>query len=180
MAELTSIIYAESLLDVTEEKGTTEKVKAELEELNKMFNENEDLYGFYVSPKVNKEVKKETLKGILESQLSPETMNLLCVLLDKRRAMEFHGVVKQFNKLVQAKNNEVAGVVYLAKPCSDEMFQKIEKKLSEVTGKNLKLEKVIDPNLIGGIKVKIGDQIVDSTVATKLKELKGSIDSTKL
>ena len=89
-------------------------------------------------------------------------------------------MVKQFGKLVQEKNNEVAGVVYLAKPCSDEMFQKIEAKLSEVTGKNLKLEKVIDPDLIGGIKVKIGDQIVDSTVATKLRELKGSIDSTKL
>ena len=180
MAELTSIIYAESLLDVTEELGTTEKVKAELDELNELFKENEDLYGFYTSPKINKEQKKETLKGILENQLSPETMNLLCVLLDKRRAMEFPGVVKQFGKLVQEKNNEVAGVVYLAKPCSDEMFQKIEAKLSEVTGKNLKLEKVIDPDLIGGIKVKIGDQIVDSTVATKLRELKGSIDSTKL
>jgi F-type H+-transporting ATPase subunit delta len=180
MAELTSMIYAESLLDVTEELGTTEKVKAELDELNELFKENEDLYGFYTSPKINKEQKKETLKGILENQLSPETMNLLCVLLDKRRAMEFPGVVKQFGKLVQEKNNEVAGVVYLAKPCSDEMFQKIEAKLSEVTGKNLKLEKVIDPDLIGGIKVKIGDQIVDSTVATKLRELKGSIDSTKL
>jgi F-type H+-transporting ATPase subunit delta len=180
MAELTSIIYAESLLDVTEERGITEKVKAELDELNELFKENEDLYGFYTSPKTNKEQKKETLKGILENQLSPETMNLLCVLLDKRRAMEFPGVVKQFGKLVQEKNNEVAGVVYLAKPCSDEMFQKIEAKLSEVTGKNLKLEKVIDPDLIGGIKVKIGDQIVDSTVATKLRELKGSIDSTKL
>ena len=180
MAELTSIIYAESLLDVTEELGTTEKVKAELDELNAMFKDNEDLYHFYTSPKINKEMKKETLKGILESQLSPETMNLLYVLLDKRRAMEFTGVVKQFEKLVQAKNNEVAGVVYLAKPCSDEMFQKIEAKLSEVTGKNLRLEKVIDPDLIGGIKVKIGDQIVDSTVATKLRELKGSIDSTKL
>jgi len=180
MAELTSMIYAESLFDVTEELGTTEKVKVELEELNELFSSNEDLYHFYTSPKINKEQKKETLKGILESQLSPETMNLLYVLLDKRRAMEFKGVVKQFEKLVQVKNNEVAGVVYLAKPCSDEMFQKIAAKLSEVTGKNLKLSKEIDPSLIGGIKVKIGDQIVDSTVATKLRELKGSIDSTKL
>ena len=70
MAELTSIIYAESLLDVTEELGTTEKVKAELDELNALFKDNEDLYHFYTSPKINKEKKKETLKGILESQLS--------------------------------------------------------------------------------------------------------------
>ena len=180
MAELTSMIYAESLLDVTEEKGTTEQVKAELEDLAKMFRENEDLHAYFVSPKINKEQKKEILKGLLADRISPETMNLLYVLLDKRRAMEFQGVVKQFDKLVQAKNNEVAGVVYLAKPCSDEMFQKIEAKLSEVTGKNLKLSVVIDPDLIGGIKVKIGDQIVDNTVATKLKDLKGSIDSTKL
>ena len=62
MAELTSIIYAESLLDVTEELGTTEKVKAELDELNAMFKDNEDLYHFYTSPKINKEMKKETLK----------------------------------------------------------------------------------------------------------------------
>lgn len=180
MAELTSMIYAESLFDVTEEKGTTNQVMTELKELNKVFTDNEDLYGFYTSPQVKKEEKKETLKGIWESQLSPETMNLLYVLLDKRRAMEFKGVVKQFEKLVQEKNNVVTGVVYLAKPCSDELFQKIEKKLSDVTGKNLQLTREIDPTLIGGIKVKIGDRIVDSTVASKLKELKGSIDSTKL
>lgn len=57
MAELTSMIYAESLFDVTEELGTTEKVKGELEELDELFSSNEDLYHFYTSPKINKEQK---------------------------------------------------------------------------------------------------------------------------
>lgn len=177
MAELTSIIYAESLLDVSEEMGNTEAVKKELIDLKELFDNNTDLYDFYVTPKINKEHKKEVLKGIFADKLSPITLNLLCVLLDKRRAMEFSGVVRQYERLVSEKNNEVAGVVYLAKPCSDAVLARIEKKLSEVTGKNLKLKVSIDPALVGGIKVKIGDKVVDATVASQLREMKGTIDN---
>ncbi|MDO4481844.1 MAG: ATP synthase F1 subunit delta [Bacillota bacterium] len=177
MAELTSIIYAESLLDVSEEMGNTDEIKKELIDLRELFEKNADLYDFYVTPKINKENKKEVLKGIFADKLSPITLNLLCVLLDKRRAMEFSGVVRQYERLVSEKNNEVAGVVYLAKPCSDELLAKLEKRLSEVTGKNLKLKVSIDPSLVGGIKVKIGDNVVDATIASQLREMKGTIDN---
>lgn len=177
MAELTSTIYAESLLDVSEEMGNTDAIKKELVELREVFENNSDLYDFFVTPKINKEEKKEVLKSVFADKLSPVTFNLLCVLLDKRRAMEFYGVVKQYERLVSEKNNEITGIVYLAKPCSDKMLAKIEKRLSEITGKNLKLKVSIDPALVGGIKVKIGDNVVDATVASQLREMKGTIDN---
>ena len=180
MAELTSIIYAESLLDVCEEMGNTDKIAGELEELSKLFQENPDLYSFYTSPQIARGEKQEVLKSVLADQISPITLNLLCVLLDKRRAGEFKHVVKQFERLVSERNNEVSGVIYLARPCSDKMMQAIEKKLSESTGKNLKLKVNVDPSLIGGIKVKIGDSVVDATIASQLKEMKGTIDNTIL
>ena len=89
MAELTSIIYAESLLDVCEEMGNTDKIAGELEDLNKLFQENPDLYSFYTSPQIARGEKQEVLKSVLADQISPITLNLLCVLLDKRRAGEF-------------------------------------------------------------------------------------------
>lgn len=177
MAELTSTIYAESLLDVSEEMGTTNQVKQELEDLKKLFEENPELYSFYTSPQINKEDKKNAMKSIFSDKISPITLNLLCVLLDKKRSMEFYGVVKQFDRLVSEKNNEVSGIIYLAKPCSKELVAKIEKKLSEVTKKNLKLTVNIDPAYVGGVKVKIGDHIVDASIAAQLKEMKGTIDN---
>lgn len=180
MAELTSIIYAESLLDACEETGNMDKIAAELEDLSALFQENPDLYSFYTSPQVAKSEKKEILRSLLADQISPITLNLLCVLLDKKRAGEFNHVVKQFERLVSEKNNEVSGVIYLARPCSEEMMQAIEKKLSQSTGKNLKLKLNVDPSLVGGIKVKIGDSVVDATVASQLKEMKGTIDNTIL
>ncbi len=177
MAELTSIIYAESLLDVAVEAGKVNEVKDELIELKKLFDENPDVYDFYVSPQIDREAKKTAIGDIFSKKLSPISMNLLYVLLDKRRAMEFKNVVKQYDRLVSEMNNEVSAVVYLAKPCSDAVVKKLEKKLSEVTGKNLKLSVKIDPSLVGGIKIKIGDSVIDNTVAAKLRDMKDTIDN---
>ena len=177
MAELTARIYGESLLNVSEELGVTNDIQKELQDLKGIFDENPGLFAFYDSPKIDKESRKKGMKEIFEGKLSPTVMNFLYVLVDKRRTSEVLNIIKMFDSLVNEKNGIVEGIARVGKPISDKTAARLEKKLCEVTGKNIKLKVIVDPSVIGGLRLKVGDSVIDTSVATQLKEMKSSIDS---
>lgn len=177
MAELTARIYGESLLDVSEELGVTDSIQAELAELKVLFEENPDFYAFYTSPKVSKDAKKEVFKSVFDQKLSPVVINFLNLLIDKRRTNECFEIIRMFDSLVNEKNGIVEGIARIAKPLSEETVAKLEKKLCDVTGKNIKLKIIVDPAVVGGLKLKVGDSVIDTSVATQLREMKSSIDN---
>lgn len=177
MAELTARIYGESLLDVSEELGVTNQIQEELEALKGIFEENPELYAFYTSPKIAKDAKKEVFKSVFDQKLSPVVINFLNLLIDKRRTVECFDIIRMFDSLVNEKKGIVEGVARVAKPLSDETVAKLEKKLCDVTGKNIKLKVVVDPAIVGGLRLKVGDSVIDTSVATQLREMKSSIDN---
>lgn len=177
MAELTARIYGESLLDVSEELGVTNDIQKELAELKVVFEENPSLYAFYDSPKIGRDEKKAAIKNIFDGKLSETVINFLCVLIDKKRTSECLQIIKMFDSLVNEKNGVVAGVARVAKPISDKTAEALEKKLCAVTGKNIKLKVIVDPSVIGGVRLKVGDSVIDTSVATQLKEMKSNIDN---
>lgn len=177
MAELTARIYGESLLHVSEDLGITNDIQKELQDLKGVFDENPGLFNFFNTPKVNKDAKKNAISEIFEGHISTTTMNFLKVLIDKRRTGEVLNIIKMFDSLVNEKNGIVEGIATVAKPISDETASKLEKRLCEVTGKNIKLKVVVDPSVVGGVKLKVGDSVIDTSVAAQLKEMKSSIDN---
>ncbi len=177
MAEITARVYGESLLDVSEELGVTNDIQKELAELKVVFEENPSLYAFYNSPKVGREEKKAAIRKIFEGKLSETVLNFLCVLVDKRRTSECLQIIKMFDSLVNEKLGVVAGVARVAKPISDKLAAELEKKLCDVTGKKIKLKVIVDPSVIGGVRLKVGDSVIDTSVATQLKEMKSNIDN---
>lgn len=177
MAELVALTYSKALFEVSRENNILDDVLEEINFIKSTFEEEPDFYELYLSPSINTEEKKGIIKKVFGEKLSQEVVNFINVLLDKKRINSFIEISKEFIKLANDYKNIIEGTVYTAVQLKDNQLNEIEQKLSTVTNKNVKLNVVIEPSIIGGLKVKIGDKVLDTTVQNKLKDLKETINS---
>jgi F-type H+-transporting ATPase subunit delta len=164
--------YALALFELAQENGQTGPIQEDLRELKKVFLDNKELGHLLESPKLSLAKKKALLTDLFKGA-NMLILNTLCVLLDKKRINEVVHVVDEFNAFA----NDAAGIaeakVYSTRPLTDEESQSISKAFAQKVGKqSLRIENIIDPSLIGGIRLQIGNRIYDSSVSAKLDRLK--------
>lgn len=177
MAELVALTYGKALFEVAEELNSVDPYLEQIHFVKSLFEEEPAFYELFKSPRINKLEKQNILKTTIGDKVSNEVMHFMFVLLDKKRASSFIDIAKEYIRLANQYKNIEQGIVYSAVSLSEEHIQLIENKLSEITGKGIKLEAKQEPSLIGGVKVKIGDKVIDASVQSQLKNLKESIDS---
>ncbi|MCT4592772.1 MAG: F0F1 ATP synthase subunit delta [Anaeromicrobium sp.] len=171
MAELVAKTYAQALYDVGLEGKSIDKFLEELNFIRKSFDENEDLFRLYKTPKINKEEKKVITDNIFKGNVSEEIVNFIKVLLDKRRINKFYDIVKAYEKMANEYYGIVDGLVDSAIKLDNDTLKKLEEKLSIVTNKKVKLENNVDPSIMGGIRVRVGDKVFDDTIKNRLDNL---------
>lgn len=164
--------YALALFELAQSKGQASSIQEELHELKKVFLDNKELEQLLDSPKLSS-AKKKQLMGDLFEGANPYILNTLFVMLDRKRINEVVGLVDEFN---EAANN-AAGIaeakVYSTRSLSAEESQSISNVFAQRVGKqSLRIENIIDPSLLGGIRLQIGNRIYDSSVSSKLERLK--------
>ncbi|MCG8485087.1 MAG: F0F1 ATP synthase subunit delta [Clostridia bacterium] len=177
MAELVALTYGKALFEVSKENNTVDRVLEEISFIKGAFEDEPNFFELYQSPRINTAEKKSILKKIFGGKLSSEVMNFLNVLLDKKRISSFLDISNEYIRLANLYKNIIGGTVYSAVELKDKQLSDIEEKLSTVTNQSVKLKVVVDPSIIGGLKVKIGDKVLDTTVQNKLKDLRETIDS---
>lgn len=177
MAELVALTYGKALFEVSKENNIVDRVLDEINLIKSAFEEEPDFFELYQSPRINTVEKKGIMKKIFGDKLSSEVMSFINVLLDKKRTSSFIEISNEFIKLANQYKNIIGGTIYSAVELKDAQLNDIEKKLSQVTQQSVQLRVVIEPSIIGGLKVKIGDKVIDTTVQNKLKDLKETIDS---
>lgn len=164
--------YALALFKAAQEKGQIDEVQQELTEIKKVFQNNPALDQLLHTPKLSNTKKKELLAQILNGA-NPLVQNAFLVLLDKKRIDEVLNFVDEFTTIA----NDAAGVadakVYSIHALTEEETQAISATFAVKIGKrSLRIENIIDPSLIGGIRVQIGNQIFDSSLSGKLDRLR--------
>lgn len=167
--------YAQALFDLAQQHGQTASIQAELNELKKAFRDNKGLSELLTSPKLSTAKKKDIMNTIF-SGANPIVLNTLFVLLDANRLGEVQNVFTQFHKLA----NDAAGIadakVYSTRPLTEAETNAISLTFAQKVGKqSLRIENIIDPSLIGGIRLQIGNQIYDSSLSAKLGKLKRNL-----
>ncbi|WP_339251923.1 F0F1 ATP synthase subunit delta [Sporosarcina sp. FSL W8-0480] len=163
--------YASALFELALQQGLTATIQEELQELKKAFRDNEGLGQLLSSPKLSVAKKKELITDIFKG-VNPIVMNTLFVLLDAKRLNEVENVCDEFHQLA----NDAAGVaeakVYSTRPLTELETNSISAAFAKKVGKqSLRIENIIDPSLIGGIRLQIGNQIYDSSLSAKLEKL---------
>ena len=127
-------------------------------------------------PRVSPLEKKKKLGAALGGKVAQTTLKFLELLIDKKRFDLLPVIVVGLGQLVADKNNTAKAVVRSARPLSPEAIAKLKKGLSAFSGKNVELDVKEDPELIGGLKVRLGDWVLDSSLQGQLRKLKETIN----
>ena len=181
MAKLISKIYGDALFDLCLEQQNLDAVTGEVEAVQAALQENPELMQFFMNPDICKSEKIDFVERVFKGRVSDDLVGFLRIIVTKERSNEMGRILEYFIDRVKAHNK--IGVAYVTTPTelSDEWKIRIEKRLLETT-KYVKMETSygVDPTLIGGMVIRIGDTVVDSSIRTKLAGLSHKLMNTSL
>lgn len=181
MAKLISKTYGEALFELAVEENKVDSFAEEIQTLQQILAENEELGRLMNHPKIIKEEKLQVIKNIFEGRLDQELLGFLSLLITKDRYNEADSILQYF--LDQVKELKGIGVAYVttAEELREEQKEQIVSKLLETTRyQQMEMHYAQDQTLIGGMVIRIGDRVVDSSIRTKLEELQKQLMKIQL
>ncbi len=165
--------YGLALFEVAEGRKELEKVGRELEEFSLMIEGSKDLSFMLKCPTISRSDKVSAIMAIAErAGFSRTTKDFLGLVAKNNRLFALPGMIKAFLSLIEEKEGEVTVEVTTAQGLADEQRKKISSELSSALGKTIRLEVKEDKTLLGGMMVKVGSLLIDSTLRTKVQQLK--------
>lgn len=165
--------YATALFELARDEKSVDAVKADLDRFEAMLADSSDLMRLVRSPVFAAGVQAKALSVVLEKAgIGGVAANLLKVLVANRRLFAVQDIIKAFRVLVARFKGEATAEVTVAEQLSDKNLEALKGALKSVTGKDVDLNVKVDPAIIGGLIVKLGSRMVDSSLRTKLNSIK--------
>jgi F-type H+-transporting ATPase subunit delta len=166
-----AIRYAKAILDIAQTSGKADAVNNDMKSIVTAVSESSDLKDFLTSPIIKIEVKKSALSEIF-SNVQNETNSLFHLLFENKRFEILEAIAIQYNKLFDESNGIEVAKVTTAFPITVELETKVLAKIAEFSNKKITIQNIVDPTIIGGFILRVGDQQYNASVANKLSELK--------
>lgn len=168
--------YASALFDLASDEKAVEKTEAEVGRLETLLSESADLMRLVKSPVYGAEEQVRALDAVLgKAKIGGLVANFVKLVATNRRLFALPGMLKTFRALAAASRGEASADVTSATPLSDANLTALKKALKETTGKDVKISPTVDPSLIGGLIVKVGSRMIDTSLRTKLNSLNHSM-----
>lgn len=164
--------YALALLKAAVKANELERVDAEVKALAEMFNRSQQLVKYLAQPLVPFEEKEKTLRQRLGGWVSTVTLNFLFSVVKHKRVEAFGHIALIFEEMVREYRGEVVAEVTTAVPLTDRERALTLQRLQEITGKKVLLSEKVDPSIIGGMKVIIGDKLLDLSLRGHLERIR--------
>ena len=172
--------YAQALCGLANEKGLLDEAERQLAMVVELAEQNTDLKTLLYHPLVPGVAKKETIARLFGSELHEVVKNFLLLLVDKRREAALPAILREYTTLANAARNIVVAAVTTVLPLSADQEQALSAKLSDITGKKVQIKQQVDARIIGGVVVKIGDKLIDGSVAHQLCMLQAALTKIPL
>ncbi len=172
MAKLVGATYGEALFELAVEEGREEELMNEVILLRELLSENPDFGKLMNHPKVLKEDKLEVLEAVFKGRVSEELVGFLHLIVSKDRYGEIDSILDYF--IDEVKQVKGIGVAYVATALdlSEAKKKEVEQKLLSTTSfTRMEMHYQVDESLIGGMVIRIGDRVVDSSIRSKLSGL---------
>jgi F-type H+-transporting ATPase subunit delta len=165
--------YATALFELARDEKSVDAVKVDLDRFEAMLAESPELKRLVRSPVFSANEQMKALNAVLEKAgISGVAANFLKVLTANRRLFAISDVIRAFRALVAKFKGEATADVTVAERLSDKHLDALKTALKSVTGKDVALNMNVDPSIIGGLVVKLGSRMVDSSLRTKLNSIK--------
>jgi F-type H+-transporting ATPase subunit delta len=165
--------YATALFELALESNAVDAVKADLEKFDALVAGNADLTRLVRSPVFTADEQGRAISAILDKVgIGGLAAKFLHLVASNRRLFAARDMVRGFNALVAKHKGEVTAQVTVAEKLNDARLAEIKAALKSVTGKDVLVDILVDPTIIGGLIVKLGSRMVDSSLRTKLNAIK--------
>lgn len=165
--------YATALFEMAEADKLLDQVSGDLKSLQTMLAESDDLRRLLRSPIVSRDDQAKAIQAVaVKAGLSDITRKFLGVVAANRRLFALSDMIKAFQSLLSAQRGEKRAEVTSAQALNDAQVKAIAEALAQATGSDVAVETHVDPSLLGGLVVKVGSKMVDSSLSTKLQQLR--------
>ena len=181
MAKLVSKVYGDALMQAAREKDKLDSIFEEAKTLCQVFGENQDLIHLLDHPQVVMEEKIQMIRIVFQGNVSDELMGFLTAIVDKGRQNEILSILDYFiGQVKEEKRIGRAQVTSAVELTAKQKEQVKEKLLATTRYVEFEMNYIVDPSLIGGMVIRIGDRVVDSSIKTQLYELKKQLFEVQL
>ncbi|MBO6046203.1 MAG: F0F1 ATP synthase subunit delta [Erysipelotrichaceae bacterium] len=172
MSSVVSDHYAEALYTLAIEENAVDQYLADMKLVESVMEEDPNFVAFFSHVNINNEVKTEIIDKAFAGSISHYVLNFLKLLVQKRRIQNIKDIAKSFIKKCQAFLGIEEGIVYSAFELSEQQKADIEKAIGQKERKTIVLRNIIDPSIVGGVRVQISNRVYDGSVKKKVSMLK--------
>lgn len=171
-------VYARPLLELADEAGgdeTPDAVGDELGQIVELMHDQPELRKILQDPAVRAPYRAESIQRLFQGQVSDLTHRFLQVLNTKGRLDELENIAHAVAAKLKERRGEFDADLYTAQPLTDEQANQVAERLGRAMGGKALLNRHVDPSMIGGLRLRIGDRLIDGSIATRLQQMRRSL-----
>lgn len=170
--------YTEAILKIAQENNKISEYSKQLEMIDSIIDSTPIVQYAWYENKLAEEEKKQIIKDFFNEKVDSILVDFLCLLIDKKRESYLKEITKEYMNLSNVKEGYIEVSVGTVVELSEKEIEKLKKKLSDMTGKKIRLKMKVVPDIIGGIVLKIGDKIIDNSVVKRLSLMGKELENT--
>ena len=167
-------VYATALFEAARERGKLDAIREQLGTFADALAENRDLQLFFFSPYFSSAEKEDGLKRSIAGA-EPEVVNFLNLLIEKHRMPVIFRIRRQFDALWAKENKRLGVTVTSAVELDPEIVQRVGAEIEQQTGNTVELQSRVDPDILGGLVVQVGNVVLDTSIRNRLEKLRKSV-----
>jgi len=162
--------YAGAIFDIGMKQNTLDRTLEDVQEIAKLFSIRKLAY-LLREPNIPAERKEKAIRQGLASKVLPTSLNLALLVVQRELVDLMPNIARELNQLVLAHKNEAKAEVTTATQLDKTTQSQVQRALERMTGKKIMLETRVQPNILGGVVARVGDQVIDGSVERRLKLL---------
>ena len=167
-------VYSRSLFEVAKENDSLDEIHDQLGEFADALDENRDLQVFFFSPYFSSTEKQEGVRKVVTGANEHFT-RFLELLAERHRLPVIFRIRRAFDALWAKENKLLPVEIKSAVELSDDTVKKIAKRIEEETGQKIELTKVVDPDVVAGLVIQVGNRVLDASVRARLEQLRKTV-----
>jgi F-type H+-transporting ATPase subunit delta len=172
--------YAAALFSSSKRINQVEKISADLEAISDLLKKLPQLKSFLEAPQILEKEKEELIAASFKGRISEALYSFLLLVLSKHRIPYLLPMAEEFTRLVKEDQGIVSAHLISARQMESSLHEQIKAELEKSSGKKVELETQIDPNLIGGMIIILGDRIIDRSIRNQLNQLKEQMSAIRV
>jgi F-type H+-transporting ATPase subunit delta len=172
-------VYAKALTDIGAADGSLERIADDLHAVrDALAGLDPDVRHFFELPQLPKDQKLRIVDLAFGDKVGRTVLGLVHVLVDKRREALLGTIVEQFDDLLDDRSGRIRAEVVTARPLDAELVDELHRAIEQQTRRQVVLDQVVDPTLLGGIRINLGDLVVDGTLKRSLSDMRRTLASS--